>query len=43
VIPIWTTIRNLRAVEPPLARIALITFLLLHLSFLGYTVWSWIG
>lgn len=41
-IPIWTTIRNLRMATVPAARVALVAFLLLHLSFLGYTVWSWV-
>jgi hypothetical protein len=43
VIPIWTTIKNLRMEGPLLSRIALVAFLLLHLSFLAYTVMSWVG
>lgn len=41
VIPIWTTIRNLRIEPLPLPRGALVFFLLLHLAFLGYTALSW--
>lgn len=42
-IPIWTTLRNLR-IEARLApRLALGFFLLLHLGFLGYTVMWWVG
>ncbi len=42
-IPLWTTARNLR-LRPlfPAARIALVAYLLLHGSFLAYTVWSWV-
>jgi hypothetical protein len=43
VIPIWTTIRNLRMDGLLLPRIALGIFLALHLSCLGYTVRSWVG
>ncbi len=43
VVPVWTTIKNLRMEPLLLPRIALGVFLLLHLSFLGYTVWSWVG
>ncbi len=43
VIPIWTTYRNLRMKGPLVPRIFLGVFLLLHLSFLGYTVGSWLG
>jgi hypothetical protein len=43
VIPIWTTIRNLRMDGPRLPKVALVFFLLVHLGFLGYTVWSWVG
>lgn len=43
VIPIWTTVRNLRMEGLRLPRIVLGFFLVLHLSFLGYTVWSWVG
>lgn len=42
VIPIWTTLKNLRIESLPLPRLALVFFLLLHLSFLGYTVLSWV-
>lgn len=42
VIPIWTTARNLRIEPLLLPRTALSLFLLLHLSFLAYTVLSWI-
>ncbi len=43
VIPIWTTIRNLRMDGLRLPKVFLGIFLVLHVSFLGYTVWSWIG
>jgi len=43
VIPIWTTVRNLRMDGLLVPRLALGVFLVLHLSFLGYTVWSWVG
>ena len=43
VVPIWTTVRNLRMAGLLLPRIALGIFLAIHLSFLGYTVWSWVG
>jgi len=43
VIPIWTTVKNLRMGGSRLARVALGFFLLLHLSFLAYTVRSWLG
>ena len=43
VIPIWTTVRNLRMGGRLLPRVALGFFLVLHFSFLGYTVWSWVG
>jgi hypothetical protein len=43
VIPIWTTVRNLRMEGLMLPRVVLGGFLLLHFSFLGYTVWSWVG
>jgi len=42
VIPIWTTIRNLRIETLALPRVALGLFLALHVSFLGYTVLSWV-
>lgn len=41
VIPIWTTIRNLRIESLLIPRLALGLFLLLHISFLGYTILSW--
>ncbi len=40
-IPIWTTVRNLRMERMPVPRLALLAILVIHLSFLGYTVWSW--
>ena len=43
VIPIWTVLKNFRIEKGALPRAALTTFLLLHLAFLGYTAWSWIG
>ena len=43
VIPILTTVRNLRMDGLLLPRVALGFFLVLHLGFLGYTVWSWTG
>lgn len=43
VIPIWITIRTLRMGGRFLPRMFLGVFLALHLSFLGYTVWSWVG
>lgn len=43
VIPIWTTVKNLRMTLPALPRVALTLFLLLHLAFLAYTVLSWMG
>jgi len=43
VIPIWTTIRNLRMDGLRLPRIVLGIFLVLHLSFLAYTASSWMG
>jgi len=43
VIPIGTTVKNLRMDLHPLARAALVVFLLLHVAFLGYTVWSVMG
>lgn len=43
VIPIWTTIRNLRMEGPTIPRVVLVGILLLHLGFLGYTVGSWLG
>ena len=42
-IPVWTTVRNLRIETRVLPRLALAVFLLSHVSFLGYTVWSWVG
>ncbi|MGD2121819.1 MAG: hypothetical protein PVJ76_08740 [Gemmatimonadota bacterium] len=43
VIPIWTTIRNLRMEGLRLPKVFLMIFLIIHLVFLGYTVWSWVG
>lgn len=43
VIPIWTTIRNLRIETMAIPRVVLGLFLVLHVSFLGYTVLSWLG
>ncbi|MGD8360905.1 MAG: hypothetical protein PVJ04_05700, partial [Gemmatimonadota bacterium] len=43
VIPIWTTVKNLRLESLPIPRAALLVFLLLHISFLGYTLLSWVG
>ena len=43
VVPIWTTIKKLRMESLLLPRISLGVFLLLHLSFLGYTILSWMG
>jgi hypothetical protein len=43
VIPIWTTIRNLRMEGLRLPKVFLAIFLVLHLSFLGYTIWSWVS
>ncbi len=43
VVPIWTTIHNLRMEGFKLPRIVLGGFLLIHLSFLVYAVRSWVG
>jgi hypothetical protein len=43
VIPLWTTIRAIRIPGLLFPRFALGVFLLMHLSFLGYTVGSWMG
>jgi hypothetical protein len=43
VIPIWTTVKNLRMELSILPRAALGIFLLSHLGFLAYTVSRWIG
>lgn len=44
VVPLWTTVRNLRMRDvPPPARAALVVMILLHVGFLGYTVWRWLG
>ena len=43
VIPIWTAAKNLRMDLPLPARISLVLFLVLHVSFLGFTVGSWLG
>jgi hypothetical protein len=42
VIPIWTTLKNLRIERLLRPRLALGLFLLLHISFLGYTISSWV-
>ena len=42
VVPIWLCLRNLRVESLRLPRVALVFFLILHLSFLGYTVASWV-
>lgn len=41
-IPVWTTVRNLRIETRVFPRIALVGFLLSHVSFFGYTVWVWV-
>lgn len=41
-IPIWTTLRNLKAASGGI-RVALLGFLALHASFLGYAVLRWTG
>ena len=43
VIPLWTTVKAIRLPGLVLPRVALGFFLLVHLGFLGYTVWSWVG
>jgi hypothetical protein len=43
VIPIWTTVKNLRMPGRALPRMVLSVFLLLHLGFLGYAIRSWLG
>lgn len=42
-VPIWTTLRNLRMELPPPARGALAAMLLSHVGFLGWTLLHWIG
>jgi hypothetical protein len=42
VIPIWTTVRNLKIARKPLARAALVVILLIHASFLGFAILSWL-
>ena len=42
-IPIWTTVKNMRIESRIPPRLALGFFLLLHVGFLGYTIWSWVG
>ncbi len=42
VVPVWTTWKNLRLEPLLLPRLALGLFLALHLSFLAFTVWSWV-
>jgi hypothetical protein len=43
VIPIWTTVRALRLEGLRLPRVFLGIFLVSHLCFLGYTIWSWVN
>lgn len=43
VIPLWTTVKNLRMAGPLLPRIILSGFLVLHLAFLGFAIRSWMG
>ncbi len=43
VIPIWTTLKNLRMKGPLLPRLVLGVFLVSHLAFLGYAVRGWVG
>lgn len=44
VVPVWTTLRNLGMSEVRgTARTALVAMLGVHLLFLGYTVWRWLG
>jgi len=43
VIPMGTTIKNLRMELSFWPRIGLVGMLLVHLSFLGYTIWTWFG
>ena len=43
VVPIWTTIKNFRMEPLILPRMALGVFLLIHTSFLGYTILTWVG
>ena len=42
VIPIWTTVKNLRMDGLRFPRVVLVGFLFLHLSFLGYTISRWV-
>lgn len=41
-VPIWTTIRNLRLDGPRFPKVILGLFLLSHLAFLGYAVGCWV-
>lgn len=43
VIPLWTVWKNLRLERRTLPRAALLLFGAIHLAFLGYTVWRWVG
>ena len=43
VIPIWTTIKNLKMEGLQFPRVVLGGFLLVHLSFLAYAVRAWVG
>ena len=42
VIPIWTTLKNLRMEGLRFPKVVLVGFLFLHLAFLGYTISRWI-
>lgn len=42
VVPIWTTVRNLRLETPRWAAVTLVLLLVTHLCFLGWTVAWWI-
>lgn len=42
VVPLWTTLRNLRMELPGPARLALVAMLLSHAGFLAWTVWLWL-
>jgi hypothetical protein len=43
VVPIWTTVKNIRMEGLLLPRLALGFFLVSHLGFLAFTLWSWVG
>jgi hypothetical protein len=42
IVPIWTTLKNLRMEGLRFPKVVLVVFLFLHLSFLAYTVSRWI-